>query len=95
MWNYLGEVDKAWGKIGYIEGIAFVLAFAIIGALSRVYLGVHYPTDCLAGFFLVFLDINKREFSYSSLQLPSTRSLLYGDASLASTINAMLQENMC
>jgi undecaprenyl-diphosphatase len=45
--SLLARIEKSWKIRTYIISIALFLSF-IIG-ISRIYLGVHYPTDVLAG----------------------------------------------
>jgi undecaprenyl-diphosphatase len=43
----LARVERGWRVRAYVLGVALGLTFLV--GVSRVYLGVHYPTDVLAG----------------------------------------------
>lgn len=50
---------QRWGKTGLGKVLSLVLASLIVlVALSRVYLGVHYPTDILAGLLVGYAILN-------------------------------------
>jgi membrane-associated phospholipid phosphatase len=57
IYGVLGGLLAAEMSRGWQKGLILLLTLALIGVigLSRVYLGVHYPTDVVAGFALAAL----------------------------------------
>lgn len=66
-WGYLArEINRRWAYV-----VAAVLIFLV--AFSRVYLGVHYPVDIIAGFLIGLLLLMGYEFLQRKFELKLSR----------------------
>lgn len=61
-----------YGKVKHYSIIAFTLVFII--SVSRIYLGVHYPSDVLMGIFMGFLFALAFIFIYARIFEPIKRN---------------------